>query len=107
MTKGGYQILDLSGHSFTTGVTGYVKGAYEKIEGTRKVILVSGLEVDGTEYRDAFVDFSVSTSNFVGTMYGKIITIGSSADGLDPITITEPEVETNGTDEVETEEVGG
>lgn len=101
MTKGGYQILDLSGHSFTTGVTGYVKDAYGKIEGTRKVILVSGLEVDGTEYRDAFVDFSVSTSNFVGTMYGKIITIGSSANGLDPITITEPEVETEQTEETE------
>lgn len=88
MTKGGYQILDLSGHSFTTGASGYVKGAYEKIEGTRKVILVSGLEVDGTEYRDAFVDFSVNESNYVGTMYGKTITIGNSGDGNDPVTIT-------------------
>lgn len=88
MTKGGYQILDLSGHSFTTGASGYIEGAYEKIEGTRKVILVSGLEVDGVEYRDAFVDFSVSADNYVGTMYGKTITVGSSADGLDPITIT-------------------
>lgn len=88
MTKGGYQIIDLSGNSFTTGVSGYVQGAYEKIEGTRKVILVSGLEVDGIEYRDSFVDFSVNDSNFVGVMYGKKITIGNSIDGNDPITIT-------------------
>lgn len=88
MTKGGYQILDLSGHSFTTGATAYVKNAYDKIEGTRKVILISGLEVDGAEYRDAFVDFTVDSGNFVGTMYGKKITIGSSADNNDPITIT-------------------
>lgn len=107
MTKGGYQILDLSGHSFTTGTSGYVKGAYEKIEGTRKVILVSGLEVDGVEYRDAFVDFSVISSNFVGTMYDKIITIGSSVNGLDPITITDPEVETETETETGTEEIGG
>lgn len=88
MTKGGYQILDLSGISFTVGITKYVKGAYEKIEGTRKVILISGLEVDGTEYRDCFVDFYVDNANFVGSIYGKTITIGNSGDGNDPITIT-------------------
>lgn len=88
MTKGGYQILDLSGHTFTTGVSVYVENAYEKIEGTRKVILVSGLEVDGVEYRDAFVDFSINSGNYVGTMYGKKITIGKSDSGSDPITIT-------------------
>lgn len=88
MTKGGYQILNLSGKSFTTGATAYVTNAYKTIEGTRKVILVSGLEVDGAEYRDAFVDFTVDSGNFVGTMYGKKITVGSTADGNDPITIT-------------------
>lgn len=88
MTKGGYQILDLSGHSFTSGVTGYVEGAYEKIEGTRKVILVSGLEVDGTEYRDAFVDFVVDGGNFVGEIFDKNITIGSNVEGGSPVTIT-------------------
>lgn len=88
MTKGGYQILDLSGYSFRTGSTTYVKDAYEKIEGTRKVILVSGLEVDGVEYRDAFVDFTVESGNFVGSMYDVSINVGSSVDGNDPITIT-------------------
>jgi hypothetical protein len=88
MTKGGYQILDLSGTNFETGVTSYVEGAHSKLESTRKVILVSGLTVDGEEYRDAFVDFTVNESDFVGTMHGKTITIGSEATDLDPITIT-------------------
>lgn len=87
MTKGGYQILDLSGNSFTRETTVYVKGAYEKIEGTRKVILVSGLEVDGVEYRDAFVNFTNESGNFVGSIYDVTINVGSSVDGLDPITI--------------------
>lgn len=89
MTKGGYQILDLSNYDFTLDNTQYVNGAYEKIEGTRKVILVSGLTVNGTEYRDAFVDFNVESGNFVGSMYDVTINVGSSVDGNDPITITE------------------
>ena len=89
MTKGGYQILDLSNYDFTLGQSQYVNGAYEKIEGTRKVILVSGLTVNGTEYRDAFVDFNVESGNFVGSMYDVTINVGSSLDGNDPITITE------------------
>lgn len=93
MFLGGYQILNLSKTPFTTGVTSYVADAYDSIEGTRKVILVSGLTVDDKEYRDAFVDFSVENGNFVGTMYGKVITIGSSTNGLDPITITNVEGE--------------
>ena len=92
MTKGGYQIIDLSGNTFTTGSTTYVENAYEKIEGTRKVILVSGLELDGVEHRDSFVDFTVDSGNFVGFMHGKKITIGKGIDTLDPITITEGNV---------------
>lgn len=100
MTKGGYQILDLSGVDFTTGTTAYVRGAYEKIEGTRKVILVSGLTVDGTEYRDAFVDFAIDSDNYVGSMYGKIITVGTTGDGDDPITITNESSDTTTEEEV-------
>lgn len=88
MTKGGYQILDLSGHNYTRGVSFFVKGAHETIEGTRKVILVSGLEVEGTEYRDAFVNFTIESGNFVGSMYDVTINVGDSVDGNDPITIT-------------------
>ena len=88
MTKGGYQILDLSGHNYTRGASHFVRGAHETIEGTRKVILVSGLEVEGTEYRDAFVNFTNESGNFVGSMYDVIINVGDSVDGNDPITIT-------------------
>ena len=89
MTKGGYQILDLSGHDMRTGISTVIPHAYELIEGTRKVILVSGLELDGVEYRDTFVDFTVNSGNYEGTIFGKKITVGNSGDGLDPITITE------------------
>ena len=88
MTKGGYQILDLSGYNFNRNQSQIVKGAYEKIEGTRKVILVSGLVCDGIEYRDAFVNFTVESGNFVGSMYDVTINIGTDGDGNDPITIT-------------------
>lgn len=93
MTKGGYQILDLSGIDFRIGISQYVRGAYEKLESTRKAILVSGLTVGDVEYRDMFLDFFVSNGNFV-TKFGSevipniTITIGSSVDGNDPITIT-------------------
>ena len=88
MTKGGYQILDLSGYNFLMSQAQNVPGAFEKIEGTRKVILVSGLTFDGVEYRDAFVNFISEAGNFEGTMYDVKITVGSSVDGNDPITIT-------------------
>lgn len=88
MKKGGYQILDLSAVSFRRGQSQIVKGAHELIEGTRKVILVSGLEVDGVEYRDAFVNFTIESGSFVGSMYDVSINIGASVDGNDPITIT-------------------
>lgn len=73
MKKGGYQILDLKGQ--TSGST--IDGIYELLEGNTKPVLVSGLVVGGVEYRDAFVEFTVSESNFVGTVYGKTITITS------------------------------
>lgn len=88
MLKGGYQILNLEGIAFTSGISQTVRNAYEAIEGTRKAILVSGLEVDGVEYRDTFVDFTVKSGNFVGVVNGIRITIGNAGDGNDPITIT-------------------
>lgn len=47
MKTGGYQIIDLSGHNFSDGVTSYAEGVYDTLEGTRKAILVSGLEYEG------------------------------------------------------------
>lgn len=86
MTKGGYQIIDLKNVQLTSGTGATFKGVYEQIEGTRKAILVSGLNVGGTEYHDTFVDFTVSNTTFTGTIYGKTITITDE----DLVTVTDP-----------------
>lgn len=75
MLTGGYQIIDLDNVNHTTGVGILHEGIYDKIEGTRKAILLSGLVVDDIEYRDIFVEVRVNESNFVMTVYGKTITI--------------------------------
>lgn len=84
MTKGGYQIIDLKNKQLTSGTGMVYEGIYDLIEGTRKAILVSGLNVGGTEYHDTFVDFTVNGSNFEGTIYGKTITISDT----DVVTVT-------------------
>lgn len=84
MVKGGYQIIDLKNKILTSGVGVVYDGIYDKVEGTRKPILVSGLNVGGTEYHDSFVDFTVSGTTFTGTIYGKTITIADT----DTVTVT-------------------
>lgn len=64
MLKGGYQIINLDNHLFTSGVGFEIKGIYDIIEGTRKAILISGLVLDGTEYHDCFTTPEVNGSNF-------------------------------------------
>ena len=75
MVKGGYQIIDLGNKKLTIGTGMVYDGIYDKIEGTRKAILVSGLNVGGTEYHDTFVELTVSGTDYTGTIYGKTITI--------------------------------
>lgn len=75
MQKGGYQIIDLKGRNFVVGTAQVVDGVYGKIEGTRKPLYISGIQIAGVEYHDTYVDFTVSASNFVGTVYGKKITV--------------------------------
>lgn len=42
---------------------------YDKIEGTTKPILLSGINVGGTELHDAFVEFKASGSSFIANAY--------------------------------------
>ena len=85
MNKGGYQILDLKNKSFALGTGALVAGAFYTIAGTKKPILVSGIVIAGTEYHDTYVDFTVVSSAFEGTIYGKKISIAST----DTVTISE------------------
>lgn len=84
MVKGGYQIIDLTNKPLTSGVGMVFDGVYDKVEGTHKAILVSGLNVGGTEYHDSFVDFTVAGTAFMGTIYGKTIKI----EDTDVVTVT-------------------
>lgn len=84
MNKGGYQIIDLENKELTLGVGMVYNGIYDKVEGTRKPILISGLNIGGVEYHDTYVDFTVSGTNFVGSVYGKNITISD----VDVVTVS-------------------
>lgn len=66
MKKGGYQILDLKNKNLKNTVGMVYNGIYEMLEGTRKAILISGLQVDGVEYNDFFAPFSHIGSSFFG-----------------------------------------
>lgn len=86
MLKGGYQIIDLKNKKLTSATGMVYDGIYDKIEGTRKAILISGLNVGGTEYHDTFVELTVDGTDYKGTIYGKTITISDK----DVVTVTNP-----------------
>ena len=65
MTKGGYQIIDLQNKELTLGVGMVYEGIYEKIESTRKAILLSGLNIEEVgEMRDFFPMVRVVGSSY-------------------------------------------
>lgn len=66
MKKGGYQIIDLSAYKFTNGESQSVPNVYNIIKNTKKVVLISGLTVDGTEYHDMFTVFIPYETYFYG-----------------------------------------
>lgn len=68
MTKGGYQIIDLLETDFTSGSGVTISGVYDKIEGTRKQLLISGFSISGVEQRDQFVNFTNSSGTFTTTV---------------------------------------
>lgn len=72
---GGYQIIEFKNGNFTLGTGRVYSGVYDKIEGTRKPIYVSGIQIAGVEYHNCYVDFTVNESSYEGTIYGKKIVV--------------------------------
>lgn len=89
MKKGGYQIIDLHDVEITLGEGVIFDGVYDLIEGTRKTILISGLNIGGTEKKDLYANFVVSGSDYVANVGGLTITVNSN----DKVLITEFEDE--------------
>lgn len=82
-----YAIVDLKGTSLS-GSSATVKGVHAAIGKADCPILLRRINYGGTVYKDAFVKFTASSTNYVSeTVYGKVITV-SNADG---ITIANPE----------------
>lgn len=68
MTKGGYQILDFKDRNLTPESQSNYPGMYEKVEGTRKAVLLSGITISQIEQRDMFVSPTISGTSFVFTI---------------------------------------
>lgn len=81
-----YAIVDLKGTSLS-GSSATVSGVHAAIGKANCPILLKGINYGGTKYKNAFVKFQASSTNFISEpVYGKVITV-SNADG---ITIADP-----------------
>lgn len=70
MVKGGYQIINFNGVKFTKNTSMQLSNIYDKIEGTNKAILLSGLNVDGVDYRDVMCTPIVIGDSYVIKVFG-------------------------------------
>lgn len=82
--RGGYQIIDLKNKNLTDGVGMVYDDVYDTMEGTRKTVLITGMQVDDVEYRDCYVDFTLTGKAYIGAIHGKEIKI----EDTDVVTIT-------------------
>ena len=64
MIRGGYKIIDLKNKELTSGVGMVFEGIYDAIEETTKPIILPGLNVNGTEYPDRFLEIYKNGSNY-------------------------------------------
>ena len=84
--KGGYKIIDFKDINLVTGVGISITGVYDAIKSNyRKAILISGISINGVKMADSFIQLSVVSGNYTGTLYGKTITITDT----DVVTIKE------------------
>ncbi len=73
MEKGGYQVVDLNDVNLTTTGT-KVTGVYRRIkDNNRKVILLSGITINGTPLSDCFVKAIQMGTDFLLNVYGVIL----------------------------------
>lgn len=86
MKVGGYQIIDLENRNLEPDVGVVFNGIYELLEGTRKPILLSGLQFNGFELHDIFCDFVPIDGVYVST-----VTVGGQTASL---TVTAEDVVT-------------
>ena len=91
--KGGYQILDLKGVSYTSGTAKTVDGTYFEAlnRSFGKAVLVSGLKVGSDPIiSDTFCTFTLSSSTYTGviSLAGYTYTIDVTATSVE-VTKTE------------------
>lgn len=82
MRKGGYQIIDLGGVNLGTAnspAKPTIAGIYEKLEGTTKAIMLSGIVIDNVEQKDRYCTVNVNDSSYVLT--DCVYTYTINADG--------------------------
>lgn len=79
---GGYQIIDLKNINFVSGTGQTIAGIYHLLDANQKVVLLTNIVIDGTPYRDTFIELKGGT--ITGTCYGYTLTI----TGADLVTFT-------------------
>lgn len=83
MKLGGYKIIDFEGYTFTLNTAKAVPGIHERIETSRKPLLICGLKVGTDEYRPVFGE-ATGGSPYVIKLSTIIISIAKD----DKVTIT-------------------
>lgn len=87
--KGGYQIIDLKNINIVTDDKDEViiPGVFEAIAGNNgKPTLLSGISVDGDALTDRFVEFTLSSGDYVTLINGSTLTITDD----DEVTLESP-----------------
>ena len=80
--QGGYKIIDLQDINIVSNQSTTITGIYEAIESNyRKPLLLSRIQINGTEYNDLFIEVTSVQSNWKFIAYGYQFTI-TSADGV-------------------------
>lgn len=72
---GGYKIIDLGYTNFTTSAPVTVPGIYEKIQTSRKAVLLEHFLIGGTWCRPCFPEITASGTSFTFDVYGKTFTV--------------------------------